>query len=60
MHCQKWGLDVVTSATTQYQLWFGAGLILRNLSIILSSHFFFIIAAGQTIFNTPTFGNAKR
>jgi hypothetical protein len=59
LHCQKWGQGVVTSAT-QYQLWFGARLVLRNYSLISSSYFFFIIATGQTNFKTPAFGNAKR
>ena len=60
MHCQKWGQDVVTSATTQYQLWLGAGLVLINFPVILITIFLFSITAGQTIFKTPTFGNAKR
>ena len=60
MHCRKWGLDIVTSATNQYQLWFGARLFLKDLSIILIITFQIIITTGQTDFKTPTCGNAKR
>ena len=31
MHCQKSGLDIGTSASVRYQLWFGAGLFLNKL-----------------------------
>ena len=60
MHCQKLGQDIVTSAKTQYQHWFGAGLILKDFSINLIIIFLFIISTGRTFFKTPTFGNAKR
>jgi hypothetical protein len=60
MHCQKWGQDVVTSSLTRSQLWFGAGLFLRNFSLILIIILLFNIATGQTDFKNPTFGNAKR
>ena len=60
MHCRKCGLDIVTSATNQYQLWFGAGLFLKDFSLILIIAFQIIISTGQTFFKTPTCGNAKR
>ena len=60
MHCQKSGLDVVTSATTRYQLWCGALLVLRKIFGKFIIIFLFIIATGQTFLKTPTFSNAKR
>ena len=60
LHWRKRGQDLVTSAVTHSQLWFGAGLFLSNLSVFLSSIFLKSISTGQTIFKIPAFVNAER
>jgi hypothetical protein len=59
MHCQKLGQDVVTSATSHSALvcgWTRSKKLFDNFILT----FLFIIAAGQTFFKYPNFGNAKR
>jgi hypothetical protein len=46
---------IVISAVVLYQLWLGAGLILKMFSIILVILFLNSIATGQTNFKFQTF-----
>jgi len=53
-HFRKCGLNIVTSALVLYQLLFGAGLFLKNISIMLSSYFFSALPLVRRISNIPT------
>ena len=60
MHFRNWGQDIVTSASATWHQWFWAWLFLKNISIILSSHFLSTLPLGRRFPKPPTDGNAKR